>query len=502
MQLTDEQKAAVAMAMRRESFKISALAGTGKTTTLVAIASALPGLRGLYLSFNKIIALEAQKKFSGTGCEARTFHSLAFSGFGKKYGARLNKRLNPGYLRSRFHITGDHAFTLSEMVLGTVGKFLRTADNTVSMDHIHWGDMCASAFAMKKELDEAARYISDDDLSEKSKNNQLRARADMEVKLCHRLSKEAVKMAQTVFEEMSRTGSDVPVSHDLYLREYILTKPDLSRSYDYLLFDEAQDADGLMLLLTEAQKIPVFYVGDAFQQIYAWRGAKNAMQSLDLPETQLTTSFRFGQEIADDANVVLESLGARHFLRGRPGFTSRVLVGGGGKAVISRTNEGVMASIQAALSRGVRAGASGRRGILGFLRDYESLVNGRPTGAFSLFKDDGDLRSFADSDGGKDLAVFLKLVDTYGLDELRDAMERVVDLDTDKDAWRGCDHIAITAHKSKGMEFDEVSLAEDLFFPKRLESEEERRLLYVAKTRAIRVLHQPMMGLGMRTDSK
>ena len=78
--LTDEQQQAVAMARRMQSFKVSALAGTGKTTTLTEIARALGQKRGIYLSFNRIIAMEAQKKFAGTGCESRTFHSLAFAG--------------------------------------------------------------------------------------------------------------------------------------------------------------------------------------------------------------------------------------------------------------------------------------------------------------------------------------------------------------------------------------------------------------------------------------
>ena len=49
----------------------------------------------------------------------------------------------------------------------------------------------------------------------------------------------------------------------------------------------------------------MIYVGDAHQQIYAWRGAVNAMQQMPLPESRLTTSFRFGDAIADVANNLL-----------------------------------------------------------------------------------------------------------------------------------------------------------------------------------------------------
>ncbi len=46
-------------------------------------------------------------------------------------------------------------------------------------------------------------------------------------------------------------------------------------------------------ILLKQRNTQVIYVGDAHQQIYAWRGAVNAMQQLPLPESRLTTSFPF-----------------------------------------------------------------------------------------------------------------------------------------------------------------------------------------------------------------
>ncbi len=65
----------------------------------------------------------------------------------------------------------------------------------------------------------------------------------------------------------------------------------------------------------------VIYVGDAHQQIYAWRGAINAMQQLPLPESRLTTSFRFGQEIALTANAILGALNETVPLLGQSSIT-------------------------------------------------------------------------------------------------------------------------------------------------------------------------------------
>ncbi|EMI5621733.1 UvrD-helicase domain-containing protein, partial [Acinetobacter baumannii] len=107
------------------------------------------------------------------------------------------------------------------------------------------------------------------------------------------------------------------IGHDIYLKLWALSEPNIPA--DYVLFDEAQDADPLMLgILLRQKSTQVIYVGDAHQQIYAWRGAVNAMQQLPLPESRLTTSFRFGEAIADVANALLGGLNETVPLLGNP----------------------------------------------------------------------------------------------------------------------------------------------------------------------------------------
>src|SRR5260370_16783760 len=77
--LTGEQIAIVAS---EGDVKINAVAGSGKTTTLIEYARARPGHKILYLAFNKTVRLEAEKKFAGQGISnvrVETAHSLAFS---------------------------------------------------------------------------------------------------------------------------------------------------------------------------------------------------------------------------------------------------------------------------------------------------------------------------------------------------------------------------------------------------------------------------------------
>ncbi|MEE4362285.1 MAG: hypothetical protein V2J08_00005, partial [Desulfotignum sp.] len=71
--------------------KILAFAGTGKTTTLVSYAAKRPGLRFLYIAFNKSVQQEAARKFP-PNVVARTAHSLAFRAKGILHKDRLVQR--------------------------------------------------------------------------------------------------------------------------------------------------------------------------------------------------------------------------------------------------------------------------------------------------------------------------------------------------------------------------------------------------------------------------
>jgi hypothetical protein len=78
----------------------------------------------------------------------------------------------------------------------------------------------------------------------------------------------------------------------------------------FLLVDEAQDLNECqvdLLLQQHARDVHVFFVGDAAQSIYSFRGAKSGPllsyePAVDLP---LTESFRFGPRIACVANTIL-----------------------------------------------------------------------------------------------------------------------------------------------------------------------------------------------------
>lgn len=90
--------------------------------------------------------------------------------------------------------------------------------------------------------------------------------------------------------------------------------------YDFVVIDEAQDLNPTHMGLfvkgprRAGQRIAHVLVGDPFQSLYAWRGARNALRDAKAelrPHTlvKLTRSFRFGKEVAALATAVLRRCG-------------------------------------------------------------------------------------------------------------------------------------------------------------------------------------------------
>ena len=87
------------------------------------------------------------------------------------------------------------------------------------------------------------------------------------------------------------------------MKKFQLSNPQLY--YDYILFDEGQDASAAMLDVFLHQPAIKIIVGDVHQQIYGWRYAVNSLQQVDFPLYVLSNSFRFDDEIALMANKIL-----------------------------------------------------------------------------------------------------------------------------------------------------------------------------------------------------
>jgi len=463
--ITPEQAYAIEQAHAGQSFKIMAYAGSGKTTTLQLISEALPQKKGLYLAFNKAIAEHAKSRFHAN-VDCRTFHSLAYRHVHRTITDKLRlPRMSPSRIAEQY---GLSSMQVRRMLGNRFEYFTLTASRQGSFISNAVSQFCATnAHSPAPRHLELPEWLHPDD---------------------------AENLRMTLFPHVERRWQDsidprhqAGIGHDIYLKVWALSDPIIPT--DYILFDEAQDSDPLMLgVLMKQQRAQVIYVGDAHQQIYAWRGAVNAMQKLPLPATRLTRSFRFGDAVADVANLFLRELGEDIPLEGEPtrqssiGLTSQMPRK---NAILCRTNARAMALLMSGLVQGdkVALQADSER-LLKFVEAAALLKAGRPafdSPELAWFSSWQDVHEYCETQDGSDIKSLVKLVDDHGTDVLKKALQRIT-------PQASADYVISTAHKAKGLEWEQVMLEDDYNYKTNKDevqiSDEELRLLYVAATRA------------------
>lgn len=82
---------------------------------------------------------------------------------------------------------------------------------------------------------------------------------------------------------------EIEITHDFYLKKFQLEAPMLQ--YDFILFDEGQDASAAMLDVFLKQKATKVIVGDTNQQIYGWRFAVNSLEKIILKRISFQPVF-------------------------------------------------------------------------------------------------------------------------------------------------------------------------------------------------------------------
>lgn len=355
---TLEQQEAIELAKKGESIRLIAFAGAGKTATLKLIAQALAPKKGLYMAFNKSIAQEAQSKMPAS-VTAKTFHSQALGYCPIQLKQRMHKEAVS--IKEEAKIIGANEDEFPQFIeyLGKIkhidehDPYVKSLDEEerkkllakgILLDNVV-GCERASVIELRQPLSVSEdsegqhfKYIRyktftliqiireclisflsscDEDITRQTIARFLCARFDIPLDAydyndgAWELREKLFKCTTNLINYYLSTHNGVPTTifHSLYLKLWQLSKPVLD--YDFILYDEAQDADPLMIDILQyqiANGIQVIIVGDPHQQIYEWRGAVNAMQSMDLPSVYLTKSFRFGEKIAESADLVLKKL--------------------------------------------------------------------------------------------------------------------------------------------------------------------------------------------------
>jgi N12 class adenine-specific DNA methylase/predicted RNA methylase len=468
---TEQQQRILDAAAAGKAVAVQALAGTGKTSTLLMLAAARPGARIVYVAFNRSIADEAARKF-GRNVRADTSHAFAREGLS---GSPLHPKLArvgqglrwPEDWAAHLGIgTVDdgsgpvEAETIARMVQATVRTFRESAAETITAAHL------------PRPLVEGAPQLTEP----------------------------VLEYARAAWADISDPNGQLLMDHDDYLKLWALGHPRLPA--DLVLFDEAQDINPVLRKVIQDQPMQTIVVGDSNQSIYGFRGAVDALKHWPADVTlPLTQSWRFGSGVAAVGNQFLTLLRSPYLLTGNPAITSTVGAIEQPDAVLARTNAGAVAAVFDAVDDGRRVAlVGGGRAIQDIAQAAKDLQAGRRTKhpELSRFADWDEVRAFCeDGEDAQSLRAFVRLVDRRGADALLRMVKDLVDEeDTRPDGSPAYDVIVSTAHKSKGREWDHVRIAEDFPQPKEdlatrqvtLPSDEELRLAYVAVTRAKRGL--------------
>lgn len=436
---------------------VDAFAGCGKTTTAMGWAQARPNMQILYLCLNTANATEATEKFASMPwVKVMTTHALARRAIKPpehKVTSRWNQLLVMDQMKLR---NGREALLLMKVLTA----FFNSADSEISRKHV---------MEVAKERDMSAQEM----------NN-------------------AEAYAKLAWRNMWSADSEVQMPHDAYLKKFALTAPSLP--YQAIIFDEAQDANPVTLQIVQGQmkKIKqILCIGDRHQAIYQFRGAVNAMEILAQKAAHfyLSNTFRFGSKVAEIANLLLSEL--KQETTPINGLGTDAAWAAEKVAHLSRTNAELFRVAAERRGEGIHWVGGAKNYRIDLVMDAyhlwareRELINDKLMKTKFLGWD--DYKGYSEDAADGEAKVLVKLVEEHGHNTpqlIQDILDNEVENEADASL------ILTTAHKSKGLEWDYVRIADDFEVLEEAEGTladanttkfpvGEVNLLYVAATRA------------------
>ena len=464
-QLTEQQALCVRAATTKQNLKIKAFAGTGKTSTLNAISQKLTG-NGLYLAFNKSVQLSAKDKFPGH-VDCRTAHSLAYAEYKSILTGRI-KTLSITQAVESLNLNSPYEDCDNLSLAFMIIKLLRTFcySTATSIDTSFAGNAIFNIVrATYVEHSSIINYV--------------------------------ITKANLYWELMWASESSLPIEHDFYLKYYQLSNPDLSSVYDFILFDECQDANPVLIDIVTKQSCQKIFVGDQHQQIYSWRGAVNAFGKVDALALSLSLSFRFSDQIAQIANSILICKGESKLLRGLESKSTSITPQKPHcYTMLSRTNAKIIESILDLKNKPIYVPPSVYFELLSLAESGFALYSGQNEDVTHIkikqFKSWDSMIDFNDTFQDSDISILAMFIGKYK-NSFPDIIEQIKNANYVEE--KQAEVVLSTIHKAKGMEWDNVVIDSDFHILdmeiKQIlaQEEEELNLLYVAITRAKEKLH-------------
>lgn len=454
VKLTEEQKRVMELFSEVERLKVNAFAGSGKTTTLIELVKRNKDKKFLFLVFNRAVKEELSKKLPQNAV-VYTVHSLAYKYLRGKIKGNLVKRreftdaiINLLDLKDKDYI---------------YGKFL--SDFLEAYCNSEYGKLSEEVIDKILTINYEIRKRALSVFGEDYKNNR--------EKIVYRLLKDLKYIIYAVNQ------GNIPFTHGLYLKIFHLTwrkwKGDFE-NFDVIAVDEGQDLNGVQKDLFIS--LPIFkkiIVGDRHQSIYGWRGALNTLASLKdgWMNIYLTQSFRFENEkIPIVANNFLKHWKAEEKLITSKPNSKKVQK----KAILTRT---IARLVEVAyeldetfttpvdlkeLERELRKGEN----ILNYINTKdEYFLRGLPYYVSRVIRRVVEEKN-------KQVEEVIRALKQMGEIDIAFAVDFAYDYDIDevfevlyKKYRKSAPLVISTAHRVKGLEFDDVKIEDD--FPSPIE---------------------------------
>ncbi len=290
MQLTNEQINIIrSVETDAQVIKISAAAGSGKTFTMTELARNIhakdPYAKILYLVYNQSMKNEALHKFAD-----QSEYLDVLSTYGVAY--RIWTRTI-----GQFNVCNNIDFKLIIEKQAEYDKQYR------------W---LTHAYVHELHAEYTKSWLSLEKFIEK-KTEQLRAESSMQDLIIGYRSIPVMgiqyqsgviiteDLLNIFYNIMKHLIDNKTYTHQMYIKEAAKIKNfRMKNAYQYILLDEAQDTNKFILeIFKNFNAKKKYLVGDPYQAIYQFNGCINAFDELDGPEYNLSKSFRFGQNIAD-----------------------------------------------------------------------------------------------------------------------------------------------------------------------------------------------------------
>ena len=331
---------------------IQAAAGCAKTTTATMVAHAHPDKRIIYVTFNKAAQLDAQAKMP-SNVLVKTWNALALSHYSSIAG-RVQQNIPHIFKFNELakRITSESlSFQVASFSREVIKEFCNSDAPTIDDAFIR--TVKPSRGTLKDVAKRAAKIMEERKGHQRIRGKltdvtdlpsvriaglfntttpqqrqriaamgRERFKAEIQAELLRKrinsLLEPTLRLTQGLWNDyenaIDNPRSNLGIPHPVYLKKFQLDRIKLNTSI--FILDEAQDTNPVCWEIFKNQNhAALVVIGDTNQAIYAWRGARNAMEKAktDLPEelrTQrnLSSSFRYGPGIAHVANIILQSI--------------------------------------------------------------------------------------------------------------------------------------------------------------------------------------------------